>query len=87
MKHNYKLTFNAHIDDIPYMDFNRKRLLVNTFFISQLNYCTLIWICIISQEVIKQIEYMEDTFAEYVMTKNHFFKNFLDKDKFVFITP
>ena len=87
VKLNYKLTFNAHIDDIPYMDFNRKRLLVSAFFISQLNYCTLICICIISQEVIKQIEYMEHTFAEYIMTKNNFLNNFLNKDKFVFNTP
>ena len=51
---DYKLTFNAHIDDIckkaglklnalsgiaPYMDFNKKRLLVNAFFMSKFNYC------------------------------------------------
>ena len=49
LKFDYKLTFNAHIDDIfkkagmklnalsriaPYMDFNKKRLLVNEFFMS-----------------------------------------------------
>ena len=51
VKFDYKLTFNAHIDDIckkaalklnalsriaPYMDFNKKRLLVNEFFMSEL---------------------------------------------------
>ena len=55
----YKLTFNAHIDYIfkkaglklnalsriaPYMDFNKKLLLVNVFFMSQFNYCPWIWL-------------------------------------------
>ena len=49
LKFDYKLTFNAQIDDIckkaglklnalsriaPYMDFNKKRFLMNAFFIS-----------------------------------------------------
>ena len=29
----------------PYMDFNKKLLLVNAFFMSQLNYYLLIWMC------------------------------------------
>ena len=60
VKFDYKLTFNAHIDDIckkagpklnalsriePYMDFNKKRLLVNAFFMSHFSYCPLIWMC------------------------------------------
>ena len=60
VKYDYKLTFNAHIDDIckkaelklnvlsrlaPYIDFNKKQLLVNAFFMSQFNYCPLIWMC------------------------------------------
>ena len=60
LKFDYILTFNAHIDDIckkaglklnalsriaPYMEFNKKRLLVNGFFISQLIYGPLIWMC------------------------------------------
>ena len=55
-----KLTFNSHIDEIckkvgckinalsriaPFMNFQKKRLLVNAFFISQFQYCQLIWIC------------------------------------------
>ena len=61
VKFDYKLTFNAHIDDTckkaglklnalsriaPYKDFNKKRLLVNMFFMSQFNYCPLIWVCL-----------------------------------------
>ena len=55
-----KLTFQTHIDNIckkssqklnaisritPYMDFNKKRLAVNAFFMAQFNYCPLIWMC------------------------------------------
>ena len=55
-----KLNFNSHIHDIcekagqklnamfritPYIDFAKKRLLVNAFFYSQLNYCQLVWMC------------------------------------------
>ena len=55
-----KLTFDAHINDIckkaslklnalaritPYMDLNKKRLLLNAFFMSQFNYCQLVSMC------------------------------------------
>ena len=52
-----KLTFQSHIckkasqklDAIsritPYIDFNKKRLAVNAFFMAQFNYCPLIWMC------------------------------------------
>ena len=65
VKFDYKLTFNAHIDDIckkaglklntlsriaPCMDYNKKRLLVNSFFMSQFNYCLnsiiVIFLCV-----------------------------------------
>ena len=60
VKFDYKLTVNGHIDDIckkarpklnalsriaPYIDFNKKWLLVNAFFMSQFNYSPLIWVC------------------------------------------
>ena len=55
-----KLGFEAHINDIcrkaglklkalamiaPYMGLNKKRLLLNMFFVSQLNYCQLVCMC------------------------------------------
>ena len=55
-----KLTFQSYIDNIGrkasqkldaisritlYMDFNKKRLAVNIFFMAQFNYCPLVWIC------------------------------------------
>ena len=60
IKLDSKLNFNSHIHDIcqkagqklneisrmtPYMDFAKRRLLVNVFFYSQFNYCQLVWMC------------------------------------------
>ena len=55
-----KPTFGAHINDICkkaglklkalaritlYMDLNKKRLLLNALFMSQFNFCQLVWMC------------------------------------------
>ena len=55
-----KLSFNAHTHDLckkagqklnalsritPYMNLDKKKLLVNAFFLSQFNYCPLVWMC------------------------------------------
>ena len=55
-----KLNFNSHLNMIlkrasqkthvlaritPYMNFNKKKLLMSSFFISQFNYCPLVWMC------------------------------------------
>ena len=55
-----KLTFDAILNDIckiaglklnasaritPYMDLNKKRLLLNAFFMSQYDCCQLVWMC------------------------------------------
>ena len=60
IKLDSKLIFNSHIHDIcqkagqrlnaisritPYMNFAKTRLLVNSFFFSQFNYCQLVWMC------------------------------------------
>ena len=52
-KLDFKLTFNADIDGLlkvklkitTYLDFNKKRLLVNVSFMSQFYCCPLIWMC------------------------------------------
>ena len=36
---------NAISRTTPYMDFVKRRLLVNAFFYSQFNYCQLVWMC------------------------------------------
>ena len=60
IKFDSKLNFNPHIHDIcqkagqklnvisritPYIDIAKRRLIVNTFFYSQFNYCQLVWMC------------------------------------------
>ena len=60
IKIDHKLTFNAHIDEIckkagqkmnalstviPYMNITKRCTILNTFFISQFNYCLLTWMC------------------------------------------
>ena len=60
IKFDSKLNFNSHIHDIfqkagqklnaisrltVYMNFAKRRLLVNAFFYSQFNYCQLVWMC------------------------------------------
>ena len=60
VKIDLKLSFNNHIENIskkaslklnalsritPHLDFKKKKLLRNSFFISQYNYCPLIWMC------------------------------------------
>ena len=58
VKVDYKLNFNEQLDSIfkiagrkvnalsrilPYMSFEKKRILMNSFFTSQFNYCPLVW--------------------------------------------
>ena len=60
IKLDSKLNFNLHIFDISqkagqklnaisritvYIDFTKRRLLVNAFFYSQFNFCQLVWMC------------------------------------------
>ena len=55
-----KLTFEKHIETIcrkashklsalsriiPYMDNQKAKILMKTFFLSQFNYCPLVWMC------------------------------------------
>ena len=60
VKFDSKLNLDAHMNDIckkaglklnalaritPYIDLTKKRLLLNGFFMSQFNYCQLVWMC------------------------------------------
>ena len=60
VKIDSKLNFKEHLDEIikkasrkiialscitPYMDIAKRRLLMNSFFTSQFNYCSLVWMC------------------------------------------
>ena len=60
IKFDNRLTLQNHIDDTcqkvgqnlndlsritPYIGFTKERTLVNAFFLSQFNYCNLVWMC------------------------------------------
>ena len=60
VKIDSKLSFNTHIDDTckkeslklnalsritPHLDCKKKKLMIYSFFLSQFNYCQLIWMC------------------------------------------
>ena len=86
-----KLTFDAHINDIckkaglklnalaritPYMDLNKKRLLLNAFFLSQFNYCQLFWMCHNRTKNSKINRLHERFFVSYIITKNPLSSNY-----------
>ena len=100
VKFDYKLTFNAHIDDIckkgglkfnalpriaPNLDFNKTRLLVNAFFMSQFNYCPLIWMCHNRTKNNKINRIHERCLRLIYNDKESSFEHLLDKDKSVSI--
>ena len=86
VKFDFKLTFNAHFDDISKkaglklnilsrtetcLDFNRKQWMRSSY----LNSFIVLWFgCVIIAQNIKQIEYMKDFFVYYIMAKNHLLK-------------
>ena len=82
-----KLTFKSHIDNIckkiyelwidPYMNFNKRKLVVNSFFSSQLpvNCCPLIWMCHNRTHNNKINSYMKDSFAWSITIKTHLSKS------------
>ena len=60
IKTDNKLTFDCHVFDMckkanrkinalariaPFIDINKRQILMNSFFRSQFNYCSLIWMC------------------------------------------
>ena len=100
MKFDYKLTFNALTDDIckkaelklnflpriaPYIDFNKKQLFMNAFFMSQFNYFPLIWMCHNCTKK-KKINRIHEKRLSFIYNgKNSSFVNLLDKDKSISI--
>ena len=100
IKLDSKLNFNSHIHDIcqkagqklnaisritPYMDFAKRRLLVNAFFYSQFNYCQLVWMCH-NRTNNKKINRLHERCLRLIYNdKKSSFKDFLEKDGSVFI--
>ena len=59
----------------PYMSFPKRKLLMNSFFTSQFNYCLLTWMCH-SRTINKRlIVCMKDVSALYTVTRHRLLKN------------
>ena len=94
-----KLTFQPHIDNIckkapqklnaisritPHMDFNKKRSAINAFFMAQLNYCPLIWMC--HNRTYNKINRLHERCLRLIYNNNRSsFEDLLEKDNSVSI--
>ena len=95
-----KLTFQSHIDNIckkasqklnaisritPYMDFNKKRLAVNAFFMAHVNYWPLIWMCH-NRTYNNKINRLHERYLRLIYNdKRSSFEDLLEKDNSVSI--
>ena len=61
----------------PYMDFVKRRLLVNAFFYSQSNYCQLVWMCH------NQTNDIKTKWWKFITAEKSSFEDLLGKDRFV----
>ena len=69
----------------PYMKLGKRRMLMNVFFISQFNYCPVIWMCH-SRTLNNKINRLyERCLCIIYNDKTLTFKELLEKDSFVFI--
>ena len=59
----------------PYMSFPKRKLLMNSFFTSQFNYCLLTWMCHSSTINKRLIVCMKDVSALYTVTRHRLLKN------------
>ena len=95
-----KLNFSSHIHEIcqkagqklnaicritPYMDFAKRRLLINAFSYSQFNYCQLVWMCHNRTDNNKINRLHERCVRLIYNDKKSSFKDLLEKDGSVFI--
>ena len=100
IKFDSKLNFNSHIHDIfqkagqklnaisrltVYMNFAKRRLLVNAFFYSQFNYCQLVWMCHNRTNNNKINRLNERCLRLIYNDKKSSFKDVLEKDRSVSI--
>ena len=75
VKIDNKLMFDCHASDMckkairkinalariaPFININKRRILINLFFRSEFNYCPLIWMCHSEQTIGKKIDSMKD---------------------------
>ena len=83
VKFNYKLTFTSHVSDIikvaPYFIIS-KRILMNAFFTSQFNYCSLVWMCHNRTNNMKINRHHERCLRIIYNDKTSSFENLLEND-------
>ena len=66
------------------MDFNKKRLAVNAFFMAQFNYCPLIWMCH-NRTCNNKINRLHERCLRLIYDKNSSFEDLMEKDNSVSI--
>ena len=81
-KANQKVHVLARIT--PYMNILKRKLLMNSFFISQFNYCPLVRMCP-SRLMNNKINRLHEKFLNIVYSEKTTFEELLDKDGFVTI--
>ena len=95
-----KLSFNAHLDQIltkarqkvhvlariaPYMSIPKRKLIMNSFFTSQFDYCPLVWMCH-SRSMNSRINRLHETCVSIIYSdKSSSFEELLQKDESVTI--
>ena len=93
-----KLNFNVHLDNVigkarqkvhvlariaPYMNISKKKLIMNSFFTSQFNYCPLVWMCH-SRFINNKINRLHETCLRIIYSdKSSTFEELLEKDESV----
>ena len=100
VKFDSKLRFDQHITDLcrtasrkiqalarvtPFMNLSKRRLLMNSFFKTQYNYCPLIWMCH-SHENNRQISRLQERCLRIICNdKQSSFNELLEKDDSVLV--
>ena len=80
---NRKLNALARLT--PYLKLGKRRMRMNAFFISQFNYCPVIWMCH-SRPLNNKINRLHERYLRIIYNdKTSTFKEFLEKDNFVSI--
>ena len=94
-----KLMFDYHVSDMckkanrkinalariaPFININKRRILMNSFFRSQFNYCPLIWMCH-SRTNNRKINRLHERCLRIIYGKQSSFIKLLEKDNFVSI--
>ena len=90
-----KLNFNVHLDNVlakagqkvhvlariaPYMNISKRKLILNSFFTSQFNYCLLVWMCH-SRLINNKINRLHETCLRIIYSdKSSTFEELLEKD-------